>query len=98
MVKTETVQKLFNEFLSKYNPTKMNEIWKKQSNEFRIFWKNKIMDTKSSYSDVELEKIIQILDVEGKRSAKDDTVGTAFVQIYQGDWVKIFAGIKIIHL
>ena len=84
MVKAETVRNLFNEFLRKHNSRETNEIWRNQSEEFRTFWKNKIMDSTSAYSDVELERIIQILDVKGRRSTNNDAVGAAFVQIYQG--------------
>ena len=95
MSKRDTVRNLFNEFLRSHDARITNETWKKQSEEFRAFWRDKIMASGSSYSDNELNRIIQILDVKGRRDPNDDHVeGAAFVQIYQGDWENIFSGIK----
>ncbi len=95
MSKRDTVRNLFNEFLQNHDARRANEVWKKQSEEFRTFWRNKIMATGSSYSDNELNRIIRILDVKGRGSQNDSEVeGAAFVQIYQGDWENIFREIK----
>lgn len=95
MSKRDTVRNLFNEFLQNHDARRTNEAWKKQSEEFRAFWRNKIMATGSSYSENELNRIIRILDVKGRRDSNDSEVeGAAFVQIYQGDWENIFRGIK----
>ena len=95
MINRDAVRNLFNEFLLNHDARRTNEIWKKQSMEFRAFWKNKIMATDSSYSNDELSRIIRILDVKGRGSINDSEVeGAAFVQIYQGDWENIFRGIK----
>jgi len=95
MSKRETVRNLFNEFLVDHDDRRTNELWKSQSEEFRTFWKDKIMASGSSYFDKELNRIIRILDVKGRRDRNEaDVEGAAFVQIYQGDWEDIFSGIK----
>lgn len=95
MSKRDTVRNLFNEFLRDHDARRTNEVWKKQSQEFRTFWKDKILPPGSSYSNQELNRIIRILDVKGRRDQNDaDIEGAAFVQIYQGDWENIFRGIK----
>ena len=85
---------MFNEFLRVHDARKTDETWKKQSEEFRTFWHNKIMSFNSTYSDSELIRVIQILDAKGRRGTNNDAEGAAFVQIYQGDWVNIFSRIK----
>lgn len=95
MIRKETVSKLFEEFLKTHNEKRTNDIWKNQSDEFRRFWRTKIMDPRVTYSPEELKRIIQILDVKGDRSgAHSGLEGAAFVQIYQGDWQNIFRDIK----
>ncbi len=95
MIKKETVLTLFGEFMEGHDERKTNDLWRKQSAEFRKFWKNKIMNPEVTYSSDELRGIIQILDVKGDRSNTGDSYeGAAFVQIYQGDWEKIFKEIK----
>jgi hypothetical protein len=45
------------------------KLWEKQSDVFRGFWKNKMMNHGYKLSeDADLDPIIQILDVKGKRT------------------------------
>ena len=95
MIRKETVATLFEEFLQGHNESSTNAVWQSQSDEFKSFWNDKLMNHEASYTLEELKRIVQILDVKGDRSGSNSGVeGAAFVQIYQGDWENIFRGIK----
>ncbi len=94
MSKKDEILKFFNAFLQNYDAGSTNDVWRRQSEEFRAFWRNKIMKSNSGYSNSELSRIIQILDIKGRRDPNDDVQGAAYVQIYQDDWKNIFKGIK----
>lgn len=50
ITKKETVSTLFGEFMEGHDERKTNDLWRKQSTEFRKFWKNKIMNPEATYS------------------------------------------------
>jgi len=85
-----------NEFPKIYNISESKKIWKEQSERFRDFWENKIMNSEGKLSEDEMIPAIQILDVVGKRRNEQErkVQGVAFTNIYQGTWYKMFRGLK----
>ncbi len=73
---------------------KMDEIWVRQSKEFREFWQNKLMNEKyPALTDSEIDEIVLILDKNAKGSTKE-TQAVAKAMIPQGVWRRLFKEIK----
>jgi hypothetical protein len=92
------LQKLFGEFLVKYDVGKHEAVWKRQSEIFRQFWSDKILNTKSSIvTKAQLDSIICILDAkarghrEFKEAGGEDVARTMITQI---GWYGIFESLK----
>ena len=63
------------------------KLWEKQSDVFRGFWKNKMMNHGYELSeDADLDPIIQILDVKGKRTEGRIYEGACNPFVTQSAW------------
>ncbi len=91
---TETLKSLFDDFIKHHKEEEKNNIWHKQSTEFREFWTDKIMaaDTKELY-DQDIDDIVRILDRNGKGNTKESDA-IARVMIPQGAWRRLFNQLK----
>lgn len=77
----------FNDF---YDSAKKEAIWLDLSNQFREFWSKKVMGNDTSpISDDDCDKIIKILDRNGKGNKKD-TEAIARAMVSQGAWRRLF--------
>jgi hypothetical protein len=56
-----------NEFPKIYDIKESKRIWKEQSDLFRGFWENRIMNDEGDLSEDEMILIVQILDIVGRR-------------------------------
>ncbi|MFH1308712.1 MAG: PDDEXK nuclease domain-containing protein [Patescibacteria group bacterium] len=88
------ILKYFSEFIKDYDCVIKDEIWSLQSQEFRDFWNDKVLNKKvKELGDFEIDKIVKILDKHGKgNTAEDEAV--AGVMIAQGAWRRMFNGFK----
>jgi len=90
----EQIQTLFKSFLANYESETKDNIWKKQSKQFRYFWETKIMSGgKEELNELETDEIIKILDRHGKGNTKNSEA-VARVMIAQGAWRRMFNEIK----
>lgn len=88
------ISSLFEEFMKNYDIQKNNQIWDLKSKEFRSFWDERIMkDSEKELNDEEIDRIVRILDKNGKGNTKDD-ISVARVMIPQGAWRRMFKEIK----
>lgn len=93
----DTIKKLFEQFLNTYDQKKSTETWQTQSDIFRKFWEEKILD---DYNELnipdDLIPIVQILDVRGagKKDSKERFEGVAYTNVFKNTWYKIFSELK----
>ena len=97
-MKKEEIAKLFNNFLTEYNFEKHEQVWKKQSEEFRQFWHDKILnDSYSMLSEADMDYVIRFFD-KNARGAKEfrENGGehAAKAGIYQGMWYRALKDLK----
>lgn len=93
----QEINRLFSDYISTYDEDSKKEIWKYQSEIFREFWKNKIMNNNvHEISDAEVDQIISILDRNAKGNTKESEA-VARVMIAQGAWRRMFRDIKENH-
>ena len=93
------VSEIYRQFKEKYSgrEEQTKKIWEDQSERFRDFWQNKMMnDYHKILSDDDLIPIVQILDVKGlRRNEQEKTViGVALAFIRQPGWYRVFRDIK----
>jgi hypothetical protein len=99
MRELSTVRTLFEQYQQEtsVNQAKYGDIWAKQSQKFRDFWQNSIMNgAVKTLTDDDLIPIIQILDVKGLRRNDQEkaVVGIANTLIFQTNWYSVFRDIK----
>lgn len=83
---TITLSTQINQFLSKYDQVKMDELWAIQSQQVRDFLNNMVLsDEPSPIPDIECDEIIRILDRNGKGNTKDSQA-VARAMVPQGAW------------
>jgi len=88
------IQKTFNEIIANYDFNKYDEIWKKQSEEFKSFWKEYILDTNRKVSDLDFDPIIRMLDRKAKGFNSESDYAVAATYIRQGTWYRTFNDLK----
>lgn len=85
----------YNNFIQGYNAEQKDIIWKQQSQIFRDFWNNRILNQRiNELDDVEIDDIVKILDKKGKGNTKNDEA-IAIVMIPQGVWRRMFNEIHV---
>lgn len=84
----------FQDFLAGYNPVEKDEIWQLQSNTFKTFWNQKVLDDEvKELDDFEVDGIIRFIDRQARgNTARDESI--AKVMISQGVWRKMFNQFK----
>lgn len=81
-------------FAEEYNFDLKEKIWDEKQKEFSNFWENRIMDESSpELKEEEIDKIIQILDRNGKGNTKEHEA-VAKAMIAQGAWRRMFIEIR----
>lgn len=83
----------FKEFSERYNETEINQIWKQQSEQFKEFWNDRIMQGDQSLEDSEIDDIVRLLDKKAKGSRPTDEA-VATVMVPQGAWRRMFNQFK----
>lgn len=78
------------EFDGIYDSAHKQKTWSEQSTKFREFWSNRVMGADSDpISDEDCDKVIKILDRNGKGNNKD-TEAIARAMVSQGAWRRLF--------
>lgn len=94
----EEITKLFNNFCAEYNFEKHEQTWKKQSEEFRRFWSEKILnDNYPELSEIDMDYVIRFFDCKAKGArqfAENDGEHAALAGIQQGIWYKALESLK----
>lgn len=79
----------FDSFLKSYDEAQVNDIWKRQSQKFSIFWKEIIMPAERGLEDPEIDEIVKLIDKHGKGNTPSDH-SIAKVMVPQGAWRRMF--------
>jgi Domain of unknown function (DUF3883) len=80
-------------FLESYKAREKDAIWRKQSTEFRRFWSDQVLAKGTGIiSDDECDKVIRILDQNGKGNTKGNEV-VAKTGVNNDVWRKLFNGL-----
>lgn len=94
----EEITKIFNDFYAEYNFEKHEQVWKNQSEEFRQFWREKVInDSYPALSEADMDYVIRFFDTNSKgarefRENGGEHAGKA--GIYQGMWYRALKGLK----
>jgi len=89
------VKKLFDAFVRTYDQEESAKIWKKQSQAFRDFWKNRIISGDTELSEDEMQPVIRILDSNAK-GIRNSGIEPACkpLGITQNRWYRLFRELK----
>ena len=90
----ETILQQFQDFLTGYNATEKDELWQQQSNAFKTFWNQRVLnDQVKELDDSEIDSVIKFIDKHARgNTAVDEAI--AKVMISQGVWRKMFNQFK----
>ncbi len=83
----------FKIFSEGYNEAEINQIWKLQSEQFKEFWNDRIMQGNQPLEDSEIDEIVRFLDKKAKGSRPTDEA-VASVMVPQGAWRRMFNQFK----
>ncbi|MDO9580938.1 MAG: hypothetical protein Q7J06_10310, partial [Bacteroidales bacterium] len=94
----EEITKLFNDFRAEFNFEKKENIWRKQSEEFRQFWCGKVLNGNyPELSEADMDYVIRFFDCKAKGAKEFRENGgehAARAGIYQGMWYRALKGLK----
>lgn len=96
-METGQIQSLFSSFIKGYDLERENRIWEKQNADFKVFWKNIVMNDAVEMPIIKLKEIIQIFDAQADRGPTRQRVyeeAVARAIIYQNHWENAFAELK----
>lgn len=90
----EKIKSDFASFIMNWEENSRNIIWEENRQKFIFFWKNRILNKKSSdLTDKEIDEIVSILDKNGRGNTKEDA-SVAKAMIPQGRWKQLFIEFK----
>ena len=94
----EEIVKLFNNFTAEYDFKENEQVWKNQSEEFRQFWREKIMNNNyPELSEEDMDHVIRFFCSRARGAGEFKRSGgkaAALANIYQGLWYKAFRSLK----
>ena len=96
-MRKEEITKLFNDFCTEYNPEKEKEVFKKQSEEFRRFWNEKICNGSPELLESDMDYVIRFFDLHAKGVGQFRENGgecAALAGIHQKMWYKALKSLK----
>ncbi len=94
----EEIIKIFNDFRAEYNFEKHEQVWRKQSEEFRQFWREKVLN--GNYPELleeDMDYVIRFFDKNAKGAREFRENGgehAAKAGIYQGMWYRALKDLK----
>jgi hypothetical protein len=84
------ISALVRRFLSGYDESAKDEVWRGLSQRFRTFWRERVLaDDSRPISDADCDEVIRILDRNGKGNTKDSEA-VAKAMVPQGAWRRMF--------
>jgi hypothetical protein len=87
----DLIPELAKRFLLTYNTAEKDAVWQQQSNTFKTFWLDRVMNNSSpALSDDECDVVIRYLDRNGSGNT-NKTEAIARVMVPQGAWRRMFA-------
>ncbi len=94
----EEIIKIFNDFRAEYNIERHEQVWRKQSEEFRQFWREKVLnDNYPELLEEDMDYVIRFFDKNAKGAGEFRENGgehAARAGIYQGMWYRALKGLK----
>ena len=70
-MKSEKLKSLFDDFIEDYDEKSNDSIWSRQSEQFKRFWKEKMLSHHiQELNDQEVDEIVRLLDVHAKGNTK----------------------------
>lgn len=93
----EEITKIFNNFRAEYDFEKHDRVWERQSEEFRQFWREKIMDKEAIMSDEDMDYVIRFFDQKARGAKEFRESGgehAARANIWQGMWYRALKAVK----
>lgn len=88
------IKKTFDEIIPYSDYSKYDEIWLRQSKDFKQFWKEYILNPSEKISDSDYDPIIRMLDRKAKGFNKETDYAVALTFIRQGTWYRTFNDLK----
>jgi hypothetical protein len=86
---SNVIKSLFDQFSSQYDSVHKAEVWKNQSEIFKRFWNDKILNPTSELTVEDTDRIIRLLDIKARGHQKtDEAVALTFIR--QGVWERLF--------
>jgi hypothetical protein len=86
---SNVIKSLFDQFSSQYDSAHKAEVWKNQSETFKRFWNDKILNPTSELTVEDTDRIIRLLDIKARGHQKtDEAVALTFIR--QGVWERLF--------
>jgi len=94
----EEIIELFNNFCAEFNSEKKENIWRKQSEEFRQFWREKVLNGNyPELSEADMDYVIRFFDSNARGAREFRENGgehAAKAGIYQGMWYRALKDLK----
>jgi len=94
----EKIKEIFREFQDEYDFEKLKQIWKNQSEEFRKFWEDKILNKNyPELSESDMDHVIKFFDQKArgaKEFRENGGLHAARANIFQGQWYRALKSIK----
>ncbi|MDQ3805032.1 MAG: endonuclease NucS [Acidobacteriota bacterium] len=90
---TAKIQTLFKQFSSEFDSARQAEVWEKQTQIFKRFWNDKILNPASELTVDDTDAIIRLLDYKARGHQRAD-IAVANVGLTQGTWERLFAQLK----
>jgi hypothetical protein len=87
------IQSLFKEFLAQFDSVRQDEIWENQSQVFKSFWKDKILNPNTELTAADTDAIVRLLDTKARGHQKSDAA-VAQTGVRQGVWGRLFDDLK----
>jgi Holliday junction resolvase-like predicted endonuclease len=88
-MESSVIKSLFDQFSSQYDWAHKAEVWKNQSETFKRFWNDKILNPTSELTVEDTDRIIRLLDIKARGHQKtDEAVALTFIR--QGLWERLF--------
>lgn len=94
----EEIIKIFNDFRAEYNFEKYEQVWRNQSEKFRQFWREKVLNGNyPELSEADMDYVIRFFDKNAKGAREFRENGgehAARAGIYQGMWYRALKDLK----
>ena len=88
------IKRQFEQFSNSYDTERYQQVWAKQREVFREFWKTKIMGDDPTTPQIDYDPIIKLIDIRARGFNQETDEAIARVTLPQGTWYRIFNDLK----